>query len=151
MVKKLLDKDIKSRPSSEEALYHPWFKKFTSERKSTLINKRTVTSIRNYTQKTALEKEILFFMAKVSNAEQIRQLKEIFISLDLDNRGTLTLNEIRRGFKKLGIELSESEMKEVWERLDLHCNGQINYKEFLAATMHLSSLKKSLKMGNKEL
>ena len=40
LVKQLLNKDIKPRPSSEEALYHPWFKKFTSERKSTLINKK---------------------------------------------------------------------------------------------------------------
>ena len=41
--------------------------------------------------------------------------------------------EIRKGFKQLGIEINEKELEKIWEGLDFHKDGEVNYTEFLAA------------------
>ena len=47
--------------------------------------------------------------------EEITGLKEMFRSLDTDNSGTITLEELRSGLPKLGTKISESEIKQLME------------------------------------
>jgi len=42
-------------------------------------------------------------------------LKEMFRSLDTDNSGTITLEELRSGLPKLGTKISESEIRQLME------------------------------------
>lgn len=42
-------------------------------------------------------------------------LKEMFRSLDTDNSGTITLDELRSGLPKLGTKISESEIRQIME------------------------------------
>ena len=136
MVKKLLVKDQSKRLSAEEALEHPWMTKFIrGNRKSTLINRDTLETIKQFTMKTALQKEILFFIAKITNESEVTKLREMFNQLDTTNSGTLTIAEIREAFHKLGHNISEEDINTIWKGLDFHQDGKINYTEFLAATM----------------
>ena len=105
-------------------------------RKSTLINKDTLDAIKVFTTKSALQKEILFFIAKITNESEIARLREMFNQLDTSNSGTLTITEIRKAFLKLGHQLTEEEMTHLWKGLDFHQDGKINYTEFLAATLN---------------
>jgi Ca2+-binding EF-hand superfamily protein len=56
--------------------------------------------------------------------EEIMGLKEMFRSLDTDNSGTITLDELRSGLPKLGTKISESEIRHIMEavctRSDIH-------------------------------
>ena len=47
--------------------------------------------------------------------EEIVGLKEMFKSLDTDNSGTITLEELRAGLPKLGTKISESELMQLME------------------------------------
>ena len=134
MVKKLLVKDQSKRLSAEEALEHPWMAKYMRG-KSTLIKGDTLDTIKKVTMKTALQKEILFFIAKITNESEVTKLREMFNQLDTTNSGTLTIAEIREAFHKLGHSISESDIDIIWKGLDFHQDGKINYTEFLAATM----------------
>lgn len=137
LVKKLLVKNEDKRLSAEEALCHPWMTKFIrGNRKSTLINKDTLDTIKVFTTKSTLQKEILFFIAKITNESEITRLREMFNQLDTSNSGTLTITEIRKAFLKLGHQLNEEEMTHLWKGLDFHQDGKINYTEFLAATLN---------------
>lgn len=42
-------------------------------------------------------------------------LKEMFKSIDTDNSGTITLEELRTGLPKLGTKISESELMQLME------------------------------------
>lgn len=44
--------------------------------------------------KTTLQKEILFFIAKITNESEVTKLREMFNQLDTTNSGTLTIGEI---------------------------------------------------------
>ena len=85
--------------------------------------------------KSALQKEILFFIAKITNESEVTKLREMFNQLDTTNSGTLTIGEIREAFHKLGHSISEEDIDIIWKGLDFHQDGKINYTEFLAATM----------------
>ena len=45
-------------------------------------------------------------------------LKEMFKSLDTDNSGTITLEELRAGLPKLGTKISESEIRQLMEAVN---------------------------------
>jgi calcium-dependent protein kinase len=45
--------------------------------------------------------------------EEIRGLKEMFKSMDADNSGTITVDELRRGLAKQGTKLSEAEVEQL--------------------------------------
>lgn len=47
--------------------------------------------------------------------EEIIGLKEMFKSIDTDNSGTITLEELKQGLAKQGTKLSELEAKQLME------------------------------------
>jgi calcium-dependent protein kinase len=89
-----------------------------------------------------LKKVALKIVAENLSAEEITGLKEMFRSLDTDNSGTITLEELRSGLPKLGTKISESEIAQLMEAADVDGNGTIDYSEFVSATMHMNRLEK---------
>ena len=133
LVKKILVKDPDKRPSASDIMHHPWIKKHYKKRDSHLINRDTLGTLKEFAKKNALQKEIYYFLAKIHNEKEILQLKQLFNDFDTDNSGNLSMVEIRKGFKQLGIEINEKELEKIWEGLDFHKDGEVNYTEFLAA------------------
>ncbi|GAU36740.1 hypothetical protein TSUD_318390 [Trifolium subterraneum] len=62
--------------------------------------------------------------------------------LDADNSGTITLDELKEGLKRVGSELMESEIKDLMDAADIDNNGTLDYGEFIAATVHLNKLER---------
>ena len=135
LVKKILVKDPDKRPTANEVMEHLWIKKHLKKRDSNLINKDTLGTLKEFAKKNALQKEIYYFLAKIHNEKEILNLKQLFNELDTDNSGCLSMVEIRKGFKSLGIDINESDLENIWEGLDFHKDGEVNYTEFLAAMM----------------
>lgn len=54
-------------------------------------------------------------IAENLSEEEIMGLKEMFKSMDTDNSGTITFEELKAGLPKLGTRLSESEVKQLME------------------------------------
>lgn len=92
-----------------------------------MINHDTIETIKEFTSKSAIQKEFLFYMAKAKNEDEISRLREMFDQLDTNNSGMLTISEIRKAFHKLGYVLPEKEFKKIWKGLDFHDEGTINY------------------------
>ena len=57
------------------------------------------------------------------------------MALDADNDGTLSIEEIREGFQKLGLS-GTLNMEEIIDNCDSDRNGVIEYTEFLTATLN---------------
>lgn len=54
-------------------------------------------------------------IAENLSEEEIMGMKEMFKSMDTDNSGTITFEELKAGLPKLGTKLSESEVKQLME------------------------------------
>jgi len=147
LIGKILVKDYNKRLSSEECIQHPWFKKFYVPKESSLLNKKTYNTLLNFANKPILQKEIYFFIAKLSTEKQIKEFINLFDVLDTENTGVLTKEEIENNFKKVGININQKEINIIWNGLDFHKDNEVSYTEFLAAMvsgMSFHQLKDSL-------
>lgn len=142
LVTKLLVKTQRKRISAHEALTHKWISRFSRTRNSVKISEETIKSLKEFSHKTALQKEILFFIAKITHEEQVKQLRELFNRFDSNNTGTLKVEEIKNVLKQIGLNISEDEMQKIWKGLVFHNETEINYTEFLAATISSLSFTK---------
>ena len=140
LIKKSLIKDINKRISIEDALNCDWFKLFSSKKNDNLIiSYDIIKALKNFQSHNILQKEILYYFAKISNDSEINKLKKAFSLIDKNNSGEIEYEEIRKIFKDLNINTNEDELKRIFNSLDFHNDGKVNYSEFIAAT--LSSIK----------
>ena len=144
LVQKTLEKDPSKRLSTQQCLEHPWITKYFVKNNSHLINNQTISTLKDFSKKTALQKEIYFFIAKISSEKEILELKRLFNELDVDNSGILTISEINQAFSQIGIDKNDLQM--IWDGLDFHKDGQINYTEFLAAMVSSFKFEKEEKI-----
>ena len=140
LIKKTLVKDYKKRISVESALQHKWFSLFEDNKNNfQVIDQDILDSLQNFQYTNILQKETFYYLAKLSNDKEILKLKKAFEIIDKDHSGEIEYEEIPKIFEDLGIQASEQELKNIFNSLDFHCDGKVNYSEFLAGT--ISSLK----------
>lgn len=68
------------------------------------------------------------------STDEIKDLIDVFNSLDTNNDGELSFEEFQNGVSQLKKETAEEIMK-VFNKLDADKNGSIEYTEFIAASM----------------
>ncbi|KAF5191118.1 Calcium-dependent protein kinase protein [Thalictrum thalictroides] len=141
LVKKMLRDDPKERLSAIEALNHPWIKEdgVASDKP---IDIAVLTRMKQFRAMNKLKKVALKVIAENLSEEEIMGLKEMFKSMDTDNSGTITYEELKTGLPKLGTKLSEIEVRQLMEAADVDGNGTIDYIEFITATMHMNRMEK---------
>lgn len=105
LIKKLLVLDPKKRLTIEKALEHPWLSINKSE--DLVLEEGIVESLRNFANNNILQKEILYYLAKISNETEIIKLKQAFLEIDKDNTGTIEIEEIDTIFKKLNLNAND--------------------------------------------
>jgi len=62
---------------------------------------------------------------------QVREYRKHFWDLDVDNTGTLDLNEMRALMQKLHLPITNDQVRKVMVRVDLDQSGQVSFQEFL--------------------
>ncbi|CAJ1456481.1 unnamed protein product [Effrenium voratum] len=58
------------------------------------------------------------------------ELKQVFRRIDLDNSGTLEIEELETAARELGIRCSKNSMKKVFKMIDADQSGSIDFDEF---------------------
>lgn len=119
------------RFSAEQVLNHIWVAKLAPNSEESLLN-LNVDTLKNYTQSNKFKKAALTFIASRLKDDEIKALKDIFSSLDKNNDGLLTYQEVIEGCSKLNSNLN---FQELFVNLDTDRSGVVNYTEFLAATI----------------
>ncbi|XVF51396.1 hypothetical protein PTKIN_Ptkin04bG0182000 [Pterospermum kingtungense] len=141
LVKKMLRHDPKERLSASEVLNHPWMRE-DGDASDKPLDIAVLTRMKQFRAMNKLKKVALKVIAENLSEEEIIGLKEMFKSMDTDNNGTITFEELKAGLSKLGTKLSESEVKQLMEAADVDGNGTIDYMEFITATMHMNRMER---------
>ncbi|GAY50923.1 hypothetical protein CUMW_130350 [Citrus unshiu] len=123
LVKKMLNSDPKQRLTATEVLAHPWIKE-DGEAPDVPLDNAVLSRLKQFKAMNKFKKVAL----------------RMFKSIDTDNSGTITLEELKQGLAKQGTKLSEYEAKQLMEAADADGNGTIDYHEFITATMHLNRM-----------
>jgi len=133
LIKKLICKPEK-RLTAQEALEHKWFRKTIKEdaSKKIKLKGKKLETFKNFQKNSKLKQAALTAISVQASPDDIRELKELFMSLDVNGDGSLTLDEIKKGLE--GKENGDS-ILDIMKSADTDGSGEINYTEFIAATM----------------
>lgn len=123
----MINKEASQRYSARDCLNHPWLRKQLPEvvvqkQRSTrlLIQKqekpqnddeRTIYEmLKNFRNGAKFKKEVMKVLINQMNEVELQHLKRVFQKIDVDNSGTITVEELRQALKaevecsvKLGI------------------------------------------------
>ncbi|KQK10184.2 calcium-dependent protein kinase 2 [Brachypodium distachyon] len=140
LVRKMLTSDPNKRISADDVLNHPWIKE-DGEAPDTPLDNAVMGRLKQFRAMNQFKKAALRVIAGCLSEEEIRGLKEMFKSMDSDNSGTITVDELRKGLGgKQGTKLTEAEVEQLMEAADADGNGTIDYEEFITATMHMNRM-----------
>jgi calcium-dependent protein kinase len=131
-----------TRLSAKQALNHPWIKNSPRHSLDQSLLSRIINNLRNFHWEKKLQKATLsFIVSQLATKEEKEDLLEIFKVLDKDNNGTLSRQEIAEGigFFSRGLGL-EQEVDRIMAQVDIDGSGEIDYSEFVAATVNKSTL-----------
>jgi len=135
MLKAMLIRDPNLRPSASDALQNTWLSnKAQDNADHSEITMDVMGSLKSFSVMNKLKKASLNVIVTQLNDAQLRELKALFISMDENNDGTLSVQEIKEGLGRAGVSLP-IDLNAMMEQIDTDGSGVIDYTEFIAATM----------------
>jgi centrin-1 len=68
--------------------------------------------------------------AKISDRDSREDINKVFAMFDSENKGSITLRDLKRVAKELGETMTEAELLEMIERADSDADGSISADDF---------------------
>jgi calcium-dependent protein kinase len=126
------------RLTAQECLDHKWVKMMTSdqakEAKKALEKIKNVKGLKRTQHYTKMQQAAMTAIAVQAGPDDIKELKEIFLAIDKNGDGSLSIEEIEEGLKRLKINDYEVILENL-KAADTDNSGTIDYTEFIAATL----------------
>lgn len=134
LIGKLICLDASARYTAAQTMGHTWIKDKAPKALETPLKAGTLTNMRAFRGNNNLKKAALQVIAQRLKEDDIKQLKDMFLTLDSNGDGTVTFAELSEGIEKLSIAGFDN-LKELMVEMDVDGSGSIDYSEFLAATL----------------
>ncbi|PSS15843.1 Calcium-dependent protein kinase [Actinidia chinensis var. chinensis] len=137
----MLVRDPRRRLTAHEVLCHPWVQD-DGMAPDKPLDPAVLSRLTQFSAMNKLKKMAFQVIAGCLSDEEIAGLKEMFKTIDSDNSGQITFEELKAGMKRYGANLNESEIYDLMQAADVDNSGTIDYGEFIAATLHLNKIER---------
>jgi calcium-dependent protein kinase len=101
-----------------------------------------LTNLQNFNAQSKLKQATYAFIAsQLLTKQEKEQIDRVFRAMDLNGDGKLQKDEIKKGYAEyFGRNLTDQEVDELFARVDGDGNGEIEYTEFVVATLNEKNL-----------
>ena len=121
------------RLNAEQVLNETWVKDNAPRAGNTVLPMK-IDPFKNYANSNKLRKAVLTYIASRLSEEEIKKIKAIFQSIDADNDGKLSLEEMKKASSLIdGMKLEQVE--DLFKSIDTDNSGNIEYTEFISASI----------------
>eukprot|EP00913_Durusdinium_trenchii_P002168 g2000.t1 len=103
LIRQLLKMNPKERYSAEAALNHEWIKLKAPKATNVSLQSNFVDNLRHFRSQNKLKKARTWVFFS-SRQDQIKQLRDVFMMIDGNGDGFLTVNELKEGLAKAGLK-----------------------------------------------
>lgn len=132
LINKMLSKP-ETRPTAEEVLQDPWIKDLAPN-SSEIVLKLNPTVLKQYMNTSKFKKAVITFICSRMKDEEVNNLKEIFVSMDTNGDGHLSLEEMKIGMTKIGLDVKSIE--ELYSNMDTDKSGLVDYTGKLSLILY---------------
>jgi calcium-dependent protein kinase len=126
-VSDLLVLDAKKRPSSFEALEHPWVVEHMPKMKQVALSNDAMGSLSSFRKQGKVQKAALAMVAKFVPTDKVDDLSDMFTTMDINGDGMLSMDELRAGLLKSGLGECGDNLEQIMRDLDADGSGKIDY------------------------
>ncbi|CAE7625893.1 CPK2 [Symbiodinium microadriaticum] len=132
-IKLMLTYDPRQRPSASTLLMHKWLTASVSAPVGA-VAKDLGHKLKRFQSNSRMKKVALTLIAQQLKDDDLKELRDTFIQLDKNRDGTLSLEEIQTGMRTAKADLPD-DIVQIVKNLDTDGSGNIDYTEFMAATL----------------
>lgn len=136
MILGLMQELEEKRLTAHLALEEDWIKSKHLHQANALVMSGVSANLASFKNERALKKAALHAVALQLDDAKIKQLRQAFESMDANQDGTLSAEELQEGLEKSGISGLPCDIPRLVEMLDTSHNGAVDYSEFLAGTIN---------------
>mmetsp|Transcript_132446 Transcript_132446/g.313996 ORF Transcript_132446/g.313996 Transcript_132446/m.313996 type:complete len:577 (-) Transcript_132446:95-1825(-) len=132
-VQACLQKVPMARPSAAACLKHRWIERL-AEKEDGPVSALQIDGLAAFGRMHKMKKAVVTVIAAQMSEERIDQLRNMFMSMDRNGDGTLTVAEVKDALDKAHLDIP-SNIEQLLYEADTDGSGVIDYTEFLAATL----------------
>eukprot|EP00439_Symbiodinium_sp_Y106_P069625 s861_g12.t1 len=99
-VQKLLVVNPTQRMTAETALQHPWLTKTFVDVAEPKLGPSVLVSLQQYSSKSKMQRLLLQLLAQELAPEEVSEMRELFMKLDSDARGTIRLCDLKDAMRR---------------------------------------------------
>lgn len=143
LVRRMLDPDPKRRLTAQGVLDHPWLQN-AKKAPNVSLGETVRARLQQFSVMNKFKKKALRVIAEHLSVKEVADIKDMFKKMDINNRGSITLEELKHGLHKQGHQIADADVQILMEAADVDGNGTLDYGEFVAVSIHLK------KLGNDE-
>lgn len=139
----MLVKDPSMRWSAQQCLQHEWFNIVKTKNVSRSEVSHALDNMKAFHSNSKLQMATYAYLTSyLMTQKEEQELRRIFSELDLNGDGEISKEEIRQGYEKISQTsyLSEEELNQLIDQIDIDKSGTINYQEFLMASVNKQQL-----------
>eukprot|EP00347_Sterkiella_histriomuscorum_P008716 403344026 len=105
------------------------------------LDLEVIQNLQKFSKGTSkFKKAALNVLVKTINGKEIEHLRKQFEMVDVDHTGLIDAEELMNGIKSAGVDISQQEVNKIIESVNFKGNGEINYSEFIAATLSIQEI-----------
>lgn len=138
LVRLMLEPDPKQRLTAKQVLEHPWLQN-AKKAPNVPLGDVVKSRLKQFSMMNRFKRRALRVIADHLSAEEVEDIKEMFKTMDTDNDGIVTCEELKAGIIKSGSSLAESEVQMLIDAVD-NGKGKLDYGEFVAVYLHLQRM-----------